>query len=250
MENLVESILSVARGMVKSGTDVRKVEDSLARMFKAYGMETVDVFVLNTVVIATVKDKDGIRETQIKRVDKTSTDLHRYEDFNALSRYIVENKPSYIEINEKVEDIYLNSKNSKYLDIFGCVSGTFSFCLFFGGSLADAGVSGFIGFCIYLMNRYLRARSTNKIVYTLFASIISGTLAYLLVNLGIGDHIDKIIIGDIMLFIPGLVLLNAVKDMFYGDIIAGLFAFVESIIVAGAIVAGFAVPSFLFGGVL
>lgn len=249
MENLIESILCVGRGMVVSGTDVRKVEDSLCRMFKAYGIHIADIFVSNTVAGATVKTQDGKIYTQIKRIKATRTDLYRYEDFNSLSRHIVTDTPTFEEINKEIENIYINSQNNNYYDMFGCIVGTMSFCIFFGGSFMDGVASGFVGFCIYLMNRYLRSRSTNKVIYTLFASIMSGTLAYLMVKIGIGSRIDKIIIGDIMLFIPGLVILNAVKDMFYGDIIAGMFAFIESIIIAGAIVVGFAVPSYLFGGI-
>lgn len=251
MENLVESILSVARGMVKSGTDVRKVEDSLKRMFNAYNITTIEVFVLSTVAIATVRANENDKIiTQIKRIDKTSTDLSRFEDYNSLSRYIVSNAPDYEYINKEVEKIQNEKINSKYVDVSGYVVGTTFFCMFFGGNFIDAIASGIIGFLIYLMNTYLRQDTSNKVIYTLFASIVSGSVAYFFVKIGLGQNIDKIIIGDIMLFIPGLVILNAVKDMFYGDIISGIFAFVESIIIAMAIVAGFAVPSFLFGGMI
>lgn len=56
-------------------------------------------------------------------------------------------------------------------------------------------------------------------------------------------------IGDIMLFIPGLVIVNGVREFFYADILTGLYRLVEALLIAGAIAAGYAV-SLMMGGSL
>ena len=62
-------------------------------------------------------------------------------------------------------------------------------------------------------------------------------------------HGDKVMIGDIMLLIPGLALTNAVKDMFVGDTITGSLRLVESLLWAVAIACGFALAVYVVGGV-
>ena len=57
-------------------------------------------------------------------------------------------------------------------------------------------------------------------------------------------------IGDVMLFIPGLSLVNGVRELFYRDILTGVYRLVEAIILAVAIASGFGVAIYLFGGVL
>ena len=74
-------------------------------------------------------------------------------------------------------------------------------------------------------------------------------MANLLVRIGLGVQLDKVIIGDIMLFIPGLGIVNAVRDLLYGDIMTGFFRLVEAIIIAGAIACGIAMALLLFGGI-
>ena len=48
-------------------------------------------------------------------------------------------------------------------------------------------------------------------------------------------------IGDIMLIIPGLMLINSVREMLCGDIMSGLLRLLESVIISMAIACGFAV---------
>ena len=79
---------------------------------------------------------------------------------------------------------------------------------------------------------------------------MAGILSLLLVELGIGSNPDKIMIGAIMLLIPGIAMTNALRDMLMGDIASGMLRLVDSIIVAASIACGFALSIILFGGVL
>ena len=59
---------------------------------------------------------------------------------------------------------------------------------------------------------------------------------------------DKIMIGDIMLLIPGLLLVNAIKEMFNRDIVTGLYRLIEAVLVALAIAGGYALAFLVMGG--
>ena len=61
-------------------------------------------------------------------------------------------------------------------------------------------------------------------------------------------HVDKVMIGDIMLFIPGLLLVSAVKEMFNRDIVTGLYRLIEAVLVAVSIAFGFALSFYVLGG--
>ena len=90
----------------------------------------------------------------------------------------------------------------------------------------------------------------NRVVYTLMTSCFAGIVAVLFCRLGFGHHLDKIIIGDIMLLVPGAILTISIRDMLCGDIIAGVFRLIESVLIACAIGAGYAIPLFVLGGLL
>ena len=120
----------------------------------------------------------------------------------------------------------------------------------FGGSLLDGVASGVIGGVIYLMEQVRRLHRQNKVIYTTVACFLSGILAQLCVAIGFGTNLDRIMIGDIMLFIPGLVIVNGVREFFYADILTGVYRLIEALLIAGAIAVGYAVSLVIGGQIL
>ena len=58
---------------------------------------------------------------------------------------------------------------------------------------------------------------------------------------------DTVIIGNVMPLIPGIGLTNALRDLFIGDSIAGVLRFIEAMLAAIAIAAGYFLVT-AFGG--
>ena len=52
---------------------------------------------------------------------------------------------------------------------------------------------------------------------------------------------DSIVIGNVMLLIPGLALTSALRDIIGGDLITGSLVMIEAVLKAVAIAIGFAV---------
>ena len=64
-----------------------------------------------------------------------------------------------------------------------------------------------------------------------------------------GIDLEMVVIGGIMLFIPGLALVNGVREMFYADILTGVYRVIEACLGAGAIAVGYAAALMIGGGV-
>ena len=81
----------------------------------------------------------------------------------------------------------------------------------------------------------------------MIVSFIVGALANLGVFVGLGEHVDAIVIGTIMLLIPGLAFGNALRDLLCGDILAGILKTVQSCLTAVLIAFGFLLATILMG---
>ena len=115
-----------------------------------------------------------------------------------------------------------------------------SFSLFFGGSALDAAASGVIGIMLKFLDQAIRRTEANAFLSALLCSCLGGLLAGLAVRFGLGDSVDMISIGNIMLLIPGIALTNSLRDMFSGNTISGLMRFIEATLLALTIACGFA----------
>lgn len=87
----------------------------------------------------------------------------------------------------------------------------------------------------------------NSMIQTMICSAVTAMSVMLLVGAGIGVHPDKIMIGNIMLVIPGIQLTNSLRDMINGDMISGLLNMSEALLKAISVAMGFAIV-LLFGG--
>ena len=63
-------------------------------------------------------------------------------------------------------------------------------------------------------------------------------------------HMDKIMIGDIMLLIPGLMFTNAIRDVLLGDTISASMRLVEALLLAAALALGFFAAIWLVRGIV
>lgn len=88
----------------------------------------------------------------------------------------------------------------------------------------------------------------NRTIYTMIACFASGLLARMCAGIFPLCNLDMIVIGDIMIFIPGLSLVNGVRELFYSDILTGIYRMVEAVLGAGAIAVGYAVALMIGGG--
>jgi uncharacterized membrane protein YjjP (DUF1212 family) len=81
-------------------------------------------------------------------------------------------------------------------------------------------------------------------------SLLNSALAFTCLRLSLIPTVDYVVIGNIMLLIPGIALTNSLRDMISGDIISGLLRFLDAILVAAAIAAGYILAAQLLGGAL
>lgn len=83
--------------------------------------------------------------------------------------------------------------------------------------MTDGLVAALFGLVICRLQRHFGPQCPNRLVFNLLSALavgISITLcAFFLPEL----HADKILIGDIMLLIPGLAMTNAVRDTMVGS---------------------------------
>ena len=116
---------------------------------------------------------------------------------------------------------------------------TGSFALYFGGTVADGlAAVAFAPLVCFLQVRFERF-FPNKVTFYVFCSFLTGILICLGSRLTGWFHYDRVILGDMMLLIPGLALMNSVRDALAGNTISGIMRLTESLIWTGALVIGF-----------
>lgn len=255
-EILIRLALDIGERMLHFGGEVNRVEDTIERILHAYGFGRVDVFTITSEIQVTAVGENGKIYSQFRRIHKWGTNLGKLEELNQLSRYICSNRPACSEIQKSLTDIDKEEENNRRgtgLSYVGAVLAASGFTIF-GGNLYDAAATAPLACMITFMDHHSDFKSENQLLYYFFFAIATGLVGNLLVRIGYGAgillNLDKMLIGCIMLTIPGIAITYSVRDMLLGETITGLFRFVESLLIAASIASGYIISSMLIGGVL
>ena len=247
--NLHNHVLDIACkigiNLLKSGAEVGRVEKTVTYICEAYGATKVDVFSLPTLILLSAEFEGNDYTSKIKRNDTMSIDLYRIEKYNALSREITSKHLDLDEVDERIKEIENKKDYRLFFNILGSYCCAFGFAMFFGGTLLDAFISGFIGLLTYVMN-YYKPKRANQIVHTLICSLIGGMLAYLASICGIIDNLGCVMIGAIMLLIPGIMISTSIRDILIDDVLSGSIKLFQAIATSLAIAAGYSIWTVLY----
>ena len=240
--------LDIGENMLKSGAEVYRVEDCIRRICFAHGASKVDVFSITSSIVLTIEFPGEHRLTQTRRIDGYSNNLERVHKLNQLSRRLCSEKMDFGTFSDQLQNVLNERPYAHWVQMlcYGLIAGAFT--IFFGGLWQDALVSFAIGMLLKWTMYLAEKVNFNRVLSNLIASFVMSALSFGAVALGLAQFVDMIVIGNIMLLIPGILLTNSIRDMVSGDTIAGLLRFAEAIILAFAIAAGYILASFAFGG--
>jgi uncharacterized membrane protein YjjP (DUF1212 family) len=233
--------------MLKNGAEISRVEDTIERICKAYGAAHIEVFSIISFIDAAIRMPDGSYSSQVRRIKSTGMNLDMLERLNALSREICKTTPELEKFDEMIHKLKKAPTYPLYARVLASSAAVGGFALFFGGSIKDAIVAMFIGAIICMIETYSskRVNSMAKIVVSsFFATLIAG----LSVKFGLGDSTEYIIIGSIMILVPGLVFGTALRDLLCGDLLAGSLKTLQACLGALMIAFGYMLAGVVLGG--
>jgi uncharacterized membrane protein YjjP (DUF1212 family) len=128
-----------------------------------------------------------------------------------------------------------------------------AFAVFFGGSIIDGIPATLIGLLMTYLNFVLVGREFNGYARTFVLSVIGGVssiiLSWLFNLCGLTCSCSMVMIGTIMVVIPGLLVCNAVRDMFAGDIFSGSFELLNGILTTLAIAGGYGASLYVLNSI-
>ncbi len=238
--------LDVAEGLIKNGDSVHHVEDTIKRICTAYGGVHIETFVISSLILASVRMNDGSYSSQLRRVYSSSNNMSALEDYNSLSRRICNETPDFATAQIWRKEIKTKKKYSIWLSLGGHMLAAGSFAILFGGSIRDGLAGAILGLAIGLFSRLkLTILNINILAKTLIMSFVAGLLSYFTVIIGLSENVDMVMIGSIMLLIPGLAFGNALRDLLCGDILTGLLKTVQSCLTAVLIAFGYSAAMLL-----
>ena len=220
------------------GAETFRVEESINLVLKSYGTDAEAFAIPNCLTVSLVTDT-GIPMTRMRRIGSHGNDLDSVERYSNLSRRICTEHPT-----PEVAMQWLKEADASRIHysipifLLGNFLGASGFAIIFGSNFWDCLLSGICGILIGTVSLLMDKWKANQFFQTIISAFLSAFLAYLLSTFGLLQNADSVIIGALMLLVPGLLFTNAMRDIIYGDTNSGLNRVVQVFMIAIAIALG------------
>ena len=235
---LLDLVTELGYNLAMCGAETFRVEESINRILSAYGVES-EVFAITNCMTISILTPDGKSFTRMKRIGFHGNDLDSVEKYSNLSRRICTERPSPEVAKQWLKET-TDSRVRYSLPIYllGNILGAAGFAVFFGGTFLDALCAGLCGMLVGLTDYFLGKFGTNLFFKTIVSAFIMTVVANITGVLGIADNTDSVIIGTLMILVPGLLFTNAMRDIIFGDTNSGINRIVQVLLIAAAIALG------------
>ena len=236
---LLDGCSEIGVQLVRFGGEIQRAEDTVRRLFAAYGLEG-EVFAVPNCVWASVRTPDGSVHARMRRVPPIVNNIEGIERLNDLSRHLCANPPADPALLREycLEVVSGLPSYPTALVLGGYFLGAFCFALFFSGGWVEAAAAGLAGLASGAVLLALGRVQANAFMATLVSSLALAAAAYGLLALGVPINIEVTIAGGLMVLVPGLVFTSFMTDLLTGDMMAGLATFARAVLSAAAIALG------------
>lgn len=229
-EDVLELALQAGHILLENGAEIFRVEETISRICKYYGVESGNAFVLSNGIFLTGRNVREEYFAKVQHIPVSGTHLDKVAAVNQLSREIEQGHYTVSEAFSELERIRTMQGKRPWVQILASGVGSATFCYLFGGNLGDSFAAFLTGLILYVYVLYISSPHLSKITGNIGGGMLSTLLCGLFAMLSIGQHMNFMIIGSIMPLIPGVAFTNAIRDMADEDYISGSVRMLDALL--------------------
>lgn len=255
--------ISVEAGMIilQNGGETYRTEETMISMAESLGVKSASAFVTPTVVMLTCSDPEGRSVTRIQRINDRSINLGKIAQVNELSRRLSDEgrpdrargkngagggKERLDEIASVLDRIRKAPLHHPVTVVLAAALASFFFSLLFMGSIREALLAFAIGAVLRLVLFLVNPLGLSGFIVSVLGGAVISLLSNAVAFSGIVSSPGNISISVLMALVPGLAIVNSIRDIIAGDLMAGSARLLEAFVIAAALSLGAAFGLMLF----
>lgn len=245
--------MNAGRILLENGAEIFRVEETIDRICRHFGLESANAFVLSNGIFLTCGNETETQFARVQVIPVNAANLSRVAEVNQLSRLIESGTYTLEEAEQELKRIEQMPGFSRRLQTAASAISGACFCFMFGGGVRDMLCAMVIGAFLQIYLMFLGKPRFSKIVCHLLGGAGVTLLCLLCCQTGLGISLPAMLMADIILMVPGIAFTNGIRDIADGDYIAGSVRILDAILVffSAAMGMGFLIAlwNYLGGGV-
>lgn len=237
--------------ILENGGETYRAEETCVRVAYALGATEAHSFVTPTVVILSVSDENNICHTAMRRITNRTVNLTKIALVNDLSRRLVSRgKITSTQQAERLLDrISKKPEHKPALLVLMAGFSAFFFALMFGADIKEGIVGFIIGSLLRVALLLLSKFKLNSFISSVICGMFISSLCEFALGFGFLSSSVTVMTAVLMQVVPGMAIVNAIRDLISGDLMAGTARLVDAFMVAAGLSIGSAFGILVFSNV-
>ena len=245
---IIDIALESGTIVLQNGGETYRTEETMTSVAASLGARSASAFVTPTVVMLTCIDQSGESHTRIERISDRSINLGKISRVSDIARRLACGKLSRDLglVSSVLSRIRRSRLHHPAAVVLATAAASFCFSLMFMGSLREALIAFAVGALMRLGLYLVTPLGLSAFISSVFGGFIITLLSCAAVFSGLAPSSGNISISVLMSLVPGLAIVNAIRDTISGDLVAGSARLLEAFVVAAALSLGAALGLMLF----
>ena len=242
---LMQILKKISVGILENGGEASRAEESVMLICRKFGYEC-DINAVPTGAFITVTDAEGRFHTVTSRVKKRSVDLTRLDQVNTISRGLISEHLSLEQAEQMLFTALAGMNKRNLLKIPAGALATACFSVLFGGKPLEFFGAFICGAIIQAILIRFKRMDMFHCVSGFLGGLAAAFFAVLYISAVSAASLHWIVAGAVMPLLPGLAMVNSIRDTMNGDLVSGISRLGEVILVAVSIASGVGIVLFVY----
>lgn len=248
IDEVLDFCINLSRKMIVSGANLERVQSALGFVSRAYGLKDFSIYMLSTHISVSAYDSEGHYASRQASIPPAGLHLERLKSLNQLSYRISEVTPPTRLLARMLEKASQVRDYNDVIVLIGRICAVFCLSMMFGGGIKELIPVAFVVALIHFMMQILEKSGLDRLVINALTMFTAVSSAIAFVHSGFNDNLPAVIIGISLLMIPGIPLVNAMRNLLCGNEINGILQMLKIFVDTMALGMGIYVSIMLFGG--
>ena len=247
VEDILDFCTLLGSRMIASGANLERVQLAVERISRSYGLTDVSLYLLSTNISLSARDNTGYYAIRQRSIPAVKLQMNRLQSLNSLCYSIAKHTPSPKDLRGLLDDASNVDEYSDHIVLLGQICAMSLLCLLFGGWFREVICVVMIITVVHYTLRMIEIARIDKILTNALTMWIATTIVFLLTGFGISDNKPVLIITATMMIIPGIPLVNAMRNILCGNEMNGILQTARATVETFAIGMGIYVFGVMFG---
>lgn len=248
VDEILEFCVNLSRQMIISGANLERVHLAVEVICKAYGLKDISIFFLSNYISLGAYDSEGNYSSRQVSIPPAGIHLERLKSLNQLSYKVAEITPNPKVLMQMLERAVQVREYNSFLVLIGRICAMSCLSFMFGGSTREIFPIAAVVTLLHFLMPILENSGLDRIVSNALTMCIAACAALMFIYSGFSNNLAVILITISMLVIPGIPLVNAMRNLLCGREINGILQMLKIFIETMALGMGLYVAIAMFGG--